>query len=34
MVKTLASVGADVAKSKPQVQEAYQIVTDAVARAK
>jgi TRAP-type C4-dicarboxylate transport system substrate-binding protein len=32
MVKTLASVGADVAKSKPKVQEAYQIVTDAVAR--
>jgi C4-dicarboxylate-binding protein DctP len=32
MVKTLASVGADVAKSKPKVQAAYQLVTDAVAR--
>jgi TRAP-type C4-dicarboxylate transport system substrate-binding protein len=32
MIKTLASVGADVAKSKPQVQEAYKLVTDAVAR--
>jgi len=32
MVKMLASVGSDVAKSKPKVQEAYQIVTDAVAR--
>ena len=34
MVKILASVGADVAKSKPKVQEAYQLVTDAVARLK
>jgi TRAP-type C4-dicarboxylate transport system substrate-binding protein len=32
MIKTLASVGADVAKTKPRVQEAYQLVTDAVAR--
>jgi TRAP-type C4-dicarboxylate transport system substrate-binding protein len=32
MVKTLASVGADVAKSKPKVQEAFKLVTDAVAR--
>ena len=32
MVKMLASVGADVAKTKPRVQEAYQLVTDAVAR--
>jgi len=34
MVKTLASVGQDVAKSKPQVQEAYKLVTDAAARLK
>ena len=34
MVKMLASVGADVAKSKPKVQEAYQLVTNAVARLK
>jgi TRAP-type C4-dicarboxylate transport system substrate-binding protein len=34
MVQMLASVGADVAKSKPRIQEAYQIVTDAVARLK
>jgi TRAP-type C4-dicarboxylate transport system substrate-binding protein len=34
MVKSLASVGADVAKSKPKVQEAYQLVTEAVARLK
>jgi TRAP-type C4-dicarboxylate transport system substrate-binding protein len=34
MVKTLASVGADVAKSKPKVEEAYKLVTDAVARLK
>ena len=34
MFKTLASVGADVAKTKPHVQEAYKIVTDAVARLK
>jgi C4-dicarboxylate-binding protein DctP len=34
MVKTLASVGADVAKSKPKVEEAYKLVTEAVARLK
>jgi TRAP-type C4-dicarboxylate transport system substrate-binding protein len=34
MVKMLASVGSDVAKSKPKVQEAYQLVMDAVARLK
>jgi TRAP-type C4-dicarboxylate transport system substrate-binding protein len=34
MVKMLASVGADVAKSKPKVEEAYKLVTDAVARLK
>jgi TRAP-type C4-dicarboxylate transport system substrate-binding protein len=34
MVKTLASVGAEVAKSKPKVQEAYTIVTEAAARLK
>jgi TRAP-type C4-dicarboxylate transport system substrate-binding protein len=34
MVKMLASVGQDVAKSKPKVEEAYKLVTDAVARLK
>jgi TRAP-type transport system periplasmic protein len=34
MVQMLSSVGADVAKSKPRVEEAYRIVTDAAARAK
>ena len=34
MAKTLASVGADVAKSKPHVQEAYKIVIEAAARLK
>jgi TRAP-type C4-dicarboxylate transport system substrate-binding protein len=34
MAKTLASVGADVAKSKPKIQEAYKLITDAVARLK
>lgn len=34
MLKIMASVGADVAKTKPQVQQAYQIVTDAAARLK
>ena len=34
MVKTLASVGADVAKSKPKVEEAYKLVTEAVSRLK
>jgi TRAP-type transport system periplasmic protein len=32
MMATLASVGADVAKAKPAVREAYQIVTDAAQR--
>jgi TRAP-type transport system periplasmic protein len=34
MLKILQSVGEDVAKSKPLVQEAYQIVTDAAQRLK
>jgi TRAP-type C4-dicarboxylate transport system substrate-binding protein len=34
MVQMLASVGQDVAKSKPRLLEAYKIVTDAVARLK
>jgi TRAP-type transport system periplasmic protein len=34
MLKILASVGQDVAKTKPRVQEAYQIVTDAALRLK
>jgi TRAP-type C4-dicarboxylate transport system substrate-binding protein len=34
LLKTLASVGEDVAKSKPRVQEAYQIVTEAAQRLK
>jgi TRAP-type transport system periplasmic protein len=34
MLKTLASVGADVAKTKPKVQAAYQLVTDAAQRTK
>jgi TRAP-type transport system periplasmic protein len=34
MMKTLSTVGADVAKSKPNVAAAYQIVTAAAARAK
>jgi TRAP-type transport system periplasmic protein len=34
MLKTLASVGADVAKTKPKVQAAYQLVTEAAQRAK
>jgi TRAP-type transport system periplasmic protein len=33
MVKTLSTVGADVSKSKPQLAEAYKVVTDAAARA-
>ncbi len=32
MMKTLASVGEDVAKTKPQLYEAYKIVTDAAKR--
>jgi len=34
MIKTLASVGADVAKSKPKIDEAYKVITGAVARLK
>jgi TRAP-type C4-dicarboxylate transport system substrate-binding protein len=34
MLKTLASVGADVAKTKPKVLAAYQVVTTAAQRAK
>ena len=34
MLELLASVGEDVAKKKPRVQEAYEIVTDAAKRLK
>jgi TRAP-type C4-dicarboxylate transport system substrate-binding protein len=34
MMATLASVGADVAKAKPALREAYQIVTDAARRTR
>jgi TRAP-type C4-dicarboxylate transport system substrate-binding protein len=34
MMKTLASVGDDVSKSKPGVREAYEIVTDAAKRTR
>ena len=34
MLKTLASVGADVSKTKPAVAAAYQIVTEAAQRIK
>jgi TRAP-type transport system periplasmic protein len=34
MLNTLASVGADVARTKPALEAAYQIVTDAAQRAK
>jgi TRAP-type C4-dicarboxylate transport system substrate-binding protein len=34
MMKTLASVGADVSKHKPALAAAYKIVTDAAARAR
>jgi hypothetical protein len=34
MLKILASVGQDVAKTKPRVQEAYQTATDAALRLK
>jgi TRAP-type transport system periplasmic protein len=34
MMKTLASVGADVSKDNPQLAEGYKIVTDAAARAR
>ena len=33
MMKMLASVGADVSKSKPQLSAAYKVVVDAAARA-
>jgi hypothetical protein len=34
LLKTLVSVGADVSKEKPLLNEAYQIVSAAAARAK
>jgi TRAP-type C4-dicarboxylate transport system substrate-binding protein len=34
MMKTLASVGEDVSKTKPQLREAYQVVTDAAKRTR
>ncbi len=34
LMKTLASVGADVSKSNPQLADAYNIVTDAAARTR
>jgi hypothetical protein len=34
MMTTLASVGADVSKSKPAVQAAYEIVTEAAQRTR
>ena len=34
LMKTLASVGADVSKSNPQLANAYKIVTDAAARTR
>jgi TRAP-type transport system periplasmic protein len=34
MMKTFSTVGADVAKSKPSVEAAYQIVSEAAARLK
>jgi TRAP-type transport system periplasmic protein len=34
MMATLASVGADVAKTRPAVRDAYQVVTDAAQRAR
>jgi hypothetical protein len=33
MLKTLASVGDDVSKTKPQLSEAYKVVTSAAQRA-
>jgi hypothetical protein len=33
MMKMLASVGADVSKSKPQLSAAYKVVVDAAARS-
>jgi hypothetical protein len=32
MMKTFSSVGADVSKTKPLLDEAYKIVTDAAKR--
>jgi TRAP-type transport system periplasmic protein len=34
MLKTLASVGEDVSKTKPALSAAYKVVTDAAARTK
>jgi hypothetical protein len=34
MLKTLASVGADVSKTKPHVQAAYKMVLEAANRAR
>ena len=34
MIKTMVSVGADITKEKPAVADAFQIVSDAAARAK
>ena len=34
MMKTLANVGEDIAKTKPQLYEAYQIVSDAATRTR
>ena len=33
-MKTLASVGEDVAKAKPQLYEAYKVVTEAAKRTR
>jgi hypothetical protein len=34
MMQTLSSVGADVSQSKPQLAEAYKILTDAAQRTR
>ena len=34
MMQTLSSVGADVSKSKPELAEAYRILTDAAQRTR
>jgi hypothetical protein len=34
MLQTLSSVGADVSEAKPQLAEAYKILTDAAQRAR
>jgi hypothetical protein len=34
LLKTLASVGADISKSKPELSAAYQVVTDAAQRTR